>query len=220
MIQQKGDSDPARHGTVVLIRGSVVDVTFPHPLPEVYTQLLAGDDGGVRIEVLSHLDDKTVRGIALNPTQGLWRGAPVVDTGKPIQVPVGRGLLGRMFNVFGEPVDGRGQVQAAELRSIHRPPVPLSRQQSQREIFGVINVTNRRSGKPFNSDDVAFLSGLASQLGIVIEGAKRSDELHKAYQSLRATQEQLVFSERIKAVGQTKERNGQSPGNETEGNHA
>ena len=135
MIRQEGDSDPARRGAVVSVRGSVVDATFPRPLPEVHTQLLAGPDGGTRIEVLSHLDDKTVRGIALNPTQGLWRGAPVVDTGEPIMVPVGRGLLGRMFNVFGEPIDNGGEVQATELRSIHRPPVSLSRQQSKREIF-------------------------------------------------------------------------------------
>ena len=112
-----------------------MDATFRQPLPEIYSLLLAGSDGEVRIEVLSHLDDKTVRGIALNPTQGLWRGAPVVNTDEPIKVPVGRELLGRMFNVFGQPIDGQGQVQAAELRAIHRPPVPLSRQQSQREVF-------------------------------------------------------------------------------------
>ena len=135
MTRQEGDSDPARRGAVVSVRGSVVDAAFPRPLPEVHTQLLGGPDGRVRIEVLSHLDDSTVRGIALNPTQGLWRGAPVVDTGEPIMVPVGKGLLGRMFNVFGEPVDGGGEPQVAEKRSIHRPPVPLARQQSKREIF-------------------------------------------------------------------------------------
>ena len=135
MIQQESDSDPARHGTVVLIRGSVVDATFPRLLPEIHTQLLAGLDGGIRIEVLSHLDHHTVRGIALNPTQGLWRGAPVVDTGEPIKVPVGRELLGRMFNVFGEPIDNGGEVKAAQFRSIHRSAPPLSHQQSKREIF-------------------------------------------------------------------------------------
>ena len=135
MTRQKGESDPAPRGAVVSVRGSVVDAAFPRPLPEVHTQLLGGPDGRVRIEVLSHLDDRTVRGIALNPTQGLWRGAPVVDTGEPIMVPVGKGLLGRMFNVFGEPVDEGGEPQAVEKRSIHRPPVPLARQQSKREIF-------------------------------------------------------------------------------------
>jgi len=135
MIRHEACDDPARHGAVVSVRGSVVDATFRQPLPEIYSLLLAGSDGEVRIEVQSHLDDKTVRGIALNPTQGLWRGAPVVDTSEPIKVPVGRELLGRMFSVFGEPIDGRGEVRAAELRAIHRPPVPLSRQQSKREIF-------------------------------------------------------------------------------------
>ena len=135
MVLQEADTDQARRGAVVSVRGSVVDAAFPQPLPELYTQLLGGPDGNVRIEVLSHLDDTTVRGIALNPTQGLWRGAPVVDTGEPIMVPVGTGLLGRMFNVFGEAIDGGPDVQAAERRSIHGPPVPLSRQQSKREIF-------------------------------------------------------------------------------------
>ena len=135
MIRQEGDSDPVRRGAVVSVRGSVVDVTFPQPLPGVHTQLLAGSDGEIHIEVLSHLDNKTVRGIALNPTQGLWRGAPVVDTGEPIKVPVGRGLLGRMFNVFGEPIDNGGEVEAVEFRSIHARPVPLSRQQFKREVF-------------------------------------------------------------------------------------
>ena len=135
MNRHEGDSDPAPRGAVISVRGSVVDVTFPPPLPEIHTQLLAGANGDVRIEVLSHLDNKTARGIAMNPTQGLWRGAPVVDTREPIKVPVGPGLLGRMFNVFGEPIDGAGEVEAAELRSIHRPPAPLSRQQSTREIF-------------------------------------------------------------------------------------
>ncbi len=135
MVREQGNSSPAHRGAVVSVRGSVVDVTFPQPLPPVHTQLLTGADDGICIEVLIHLDEKTVRGIALNPTQGLWRGAPVVDTGGPIKVPVGRELLGRMFNVFGEPIDNGKPVQTAERRSIHRPPVPLSRQQSSREIF-------------------------------------------------------------------------------------
>ena len=127
--------DPARRGAVVAVRGSVVDAAFPRPPPEVYNQLRAGPDGAVRIEVLSHLNDRTVRGIALTATQGLARGDAVVDTGEPIKVPVGRGLLGRMFNVFGEPIDDLGEVEAAEYRSIHRSPVPLVRQSAKREVF-------------------------------------------------------------------------------------
>ncbi len=127
--------DPARRGAVVAVRGSVVDAAFPRPPPEVYNQLRAGPDGAVRIEVLSHLNDRTVRGIALTSTQGLARGEAVIDTGEPISVPVGRGLLGRMFNVFGEPIDDLGEVEATEYRSIHRPPVPFMRQSAKREVF-------------------------------------------------------------------------------------
>ena len=124
-----------RQGAVASVRGSVVDATFRRPLPEVHSQLRAGADGEVRIEVLSHLDDRTVRGIALTPTQGLARGTPVVDTAEAIHVPVGRQLLGRMFNVFGEPIDRKGDLQADQRRSIHQPPVPLSRQSASLEIF-------------------------------------------------------------------------------------
>ncbi|HUW58207.1 MAG TPA: F0F1 ATP synthase subunit beta [Planctomycetota bacterium] len=122
-------------GEVVAIRGSVVDAVFPKPLPGLRSQLLAGPEGNVRIEVLSHVDGRTVRGIALTPTAGLWRGAPVRDTGGPITVPVGKELLGRMFNVFGEVIDGKEEVEGTERRSIHREPVPLSRQSTTREIF-------------------------------------------------------------------------------------
>ena len=73
---------------------------------------------------------------------------------------------------------------------------------TERDVLGVINVTNRRSGESFDSRDVAFLSGLANQLGVVIEGARQSKKLQKAYESLKSTQEQLLFTERIKAVGQ------------------
>jgi F-type H+-transporting ATPase subunit beta len=135
MVHKQPASPPARQGTVLAVRGSVVDVQFPRPLPAVHSQLLAGDDHAVRIEILGHLDDRTVRGIALTPTQGLARGAAVADTGRPIRVPVGGGLLGRMFNCFGEPVDGGEPVEAEQYRSIHRPPVPLSRQAATREIF-------------------------------------------------------------------------------------
>ncbi len=126
---------PTRQGTVVAVRGSVVDATFPRPPPEVYNQLRTGPDGAIRIEVLSHLSNRTVRGIALTSTQGLARGDAVIDTGEPIKVPVGRGLLGRMFNVFGEPIDDLGEVEATEYRSIHGSPVPLVRQSAQREVF-------------------------------------------------------------------------------------
>ncbi len=122
-------------GSVVSVRGTVVDVRFPHRMPAVYNQLRVGEDGGVLVEVIAHLSPDTVRCIALTPTRGLCRGAPVTDTGGPITVPVGDELLGRLFNVFGEPIDRKGDFEVRERRSIHQEPVPLSKQSTVAEVF-------------------------------------------------------------------------------------
>jgi F-type H+-transporting ATPase subunit beta len=121
-------------GTVVSIRGSVVDAQFPERLPEIYHVLLAGQNRDIVIEVNTHLSENTVRGIALTPTQGLARGSEVFDTGNPIQVPVGKNLLGRVINVFGRPIDLKHDLEG-EPRSIHRKPVPLTDQSTVSEIF-------------------------------------------------------------------------------------
>lgn len=120
-------------GEVVSIRGSVIDARFPKHLPGINNLLKAGE--GVMIEVLIHLSPEMVRGIAFTPTQGLARGAPIIDTGQPLRVPVGEKMLGRVFNVFGQPIDHKGDVEAKELRSIHQETVPLSRQTTTSEIF-------------------------------------------------------------------------------------
>ncbi|MGB4086819.1 F0F1 ATP synthase subunit beta [Methanothrix sp.] len=119
-------------GEVVSVRGSVVDVRFPGSLPQIHNLL---DAEGTAIEVLLHLDLDLVRGIALTPTGGLARGAKAIDTGRPIMVPVGDKLLGRVFNVFGKPIDHGEKIDAQDLRSIHQNPVPLSRQTTGSEIF-------------------------------------------------------------------------------------
>ncbi|MGB4653073.1 F0F1 ATP synthase subunit beta [Methanothrix sp.] len=119
-------------GEVVSVRGSVVDVRFPGSLPQIHNLL---DAEGTAIEVLLHLDLDLVRGIALTPTGGLARGAKAIDTGRPIMVPVGDKLLGRVFNVFGKPIDHGEKIDAQDLRSIHQNPVPLSRQTTASEIF-------------------------------------------------------------------------------------
>ena len=122
-------------GTVEAVRGSVVDAHFDNRVPSIFHVLKAGSDGSVAIEVLSHLDAHTVRGIALTPTRGLARGAAVIDTRKPLKVPVGQQVLGRMFNVFGGTIDNGPTVEGAEWRSLHRPPVPLTRRATKSEIF-------------------------------------------------------------------------------------
>jgi len=128
-------ADLTRRGTVVSVRGSVVDAYFPRQLPELSHQLRAGEAEDVIVEVVSHLDARTVRGLALTRTQGLPRGAPVVSTGGPVRVPVGKELMGRLFNVFGETLDDKGPIQGTERRSIHQRPVPLTKQSTKSEVF-------------------------------------------------------------------------------------
>ncbi len=132
---QEQGFDSANQGTVVSIRGSVVDARFPRRLPFVYNLLRAGDGGEIAIEVQTHLNAEVVRGIALTPTQGLAQGSPVTDTGEPIRVRVSKELRGRMFNVFGEPIDRGGELGSGEWRSIHREPVPINQRSTSSEIF-------------------------------------------------------------------------------------
>jgi F-type H+/Na+-transporting ATPase subunit beta len=87
----------------------------------MHNQLVAGDDGQVIIEVVTHLSADRIRGIALTPTQGLARGSTVVDTGHPLLVPVGKRLLGRVFNVSGETIDGLETISGGEWRPSSSP---------------------------------------------------------------------------------------------------
>lgn len=122
-------------GTIISIRSSVVDVHFSEKLPGLLTVLRAGEEGQIIIEVLAHLDEQMVRGIALTSTQGLAEGSKVLDTGNPLKVPVGQRLLGRVFNVFGETIDRKEAITGGEWRSIHQAPVSLERQSTKSEIF-------------------------------------------------------------------------------------
>ncbi len=122
-------------GAIVSIRGSVVDVRFDGGPPPINRLLRSGTDGQVAIEVAALTGPKTVRGLALNIDHDLALGMPVSDTGGPIQVPVGKSVLGRMLNIFGEPIDGKPPLDDVELRSIHQRPVPLSRRIVRSEIF-------------------------------------------------------------------------------------
>jgi F-type H+-transporting ATPase subunit beta len=125
----------SNQGTVTAVRGSVVDVRFDHSLPPIYTLLRAGKDGRVCIEVLMQLDANHVRGIALNPTEGLARGTPVEDTGGPLKVPVGKSIISRMFDVFGNPIDRLPAPSDVVWRSIHRDPPPLASHSTKSEVF-------------------------------------------------------------------------------------
>src|SRR5208337_1586627 len=133
---QANPEDPRPiHGTVVAVRGSVVDARFERDLPHINTVLRTGRGGEIVIEVLAQLDEHQVRGIALTPTQGLARGMSVQDTGEPLKVPVGRNILSRMFDVFGRTIDRLGEVNGVEWRSIDRLPPPLARRSTKSEIF-------------------------------------------------------------------------------------
>ena len=122
-------------GKVVSVRGSVIDVQFYECLPELYTQLKAGEDEKIIIEVISHLSSEIVRGIALTQTSGLARGSTVINTGHTLKVPVGKRLLGRMFNVFGEAIDGKEHLNGGEWRSIHQASISLAQQSTFAEIL-------------------------------------------------------------------------------------
>ncbi len=124
-----------RFGKVTSVRGSVVDACFPDRLPGVNNLLLAGEGGQIVIEVALHLNRRIVRGIALTPTQGLSRGSSILDSGQPLRAPVGKQILGRVFNVFGQPIDRLGELSEAESRAVHRKPVALADRSNRSEIF-------------------------------------------------------------------------------------
>lgn len=124
----------ASEGHVLAIRGSVVDGLFPGALPPLYN-VLRVPEGDVFLEVVSHLDVHTVRAIALTPTQGLYRGAPLIDTGGPLSMPVGNDVLGRVFNVFGDTIDGQGDIEPSDRLPIHREPVPIEAQTTTAQIL-------------------------------------------------------------------------------------
>jgi F-type H+-transporting ATPase subunit beta len=123
------------HGEVRAVRGNVVDVRFPPPLPPRDRELRTGDDDDVVLEVQSHLDTRTVRCIALNSARRLGRGLPVRDCGETLRMPVGRALLGRMLDVFGNPVDGGEPVEAERRWPIHRPLLPLAERTTGTDVF-------------------------------------------------------------------------------------
>ncbi|MBX4199387.1 F0F1 ATP synthase subunit beta [Candidatus Saccharibacteria bacterium] len=125
-----------KKGVVIQIVGVVVDVEFEGHLPSIYNALTVELDGQqLMLEVAQHLSQQSIRAIALGPTDGLTRGAVVTDTGSPISVPIGEATLGRMFNVIGEPIDGKPALSKPKLGPIHRQPPSLTDQNPKVEIL-------------------------------------------------------------------------------------
>lgn len=122
-------------GYVTSVRGSVIDAVFPEGIPPMRSVLYTGDEGKTVLEVADHLDVESVRSIAMTPTAGLARGVEIYSDGSTISTPVGEDLLGRVVNVFGDPVDGSPLPEGIERRSIHNEPIELSRRVTSEEIF-------------------------------------------------------------------------------------
>ncbi len=131
----KNNQPPLGQGSVISVRGGVVDVRFTAGVPPLWQRLLAGESNQYVLEVVAHLSHTVCRCIAFTDTQGLERETRVVDSGGPIQVPVGRDVLGRMLDVFGQPLDRLGPVGSTVHRSIHPAAIPLARRQVSPEMF-------------------------------------------------------------------------------------
>ncbi len=125
-------------GVVTDIIGVVINAKFPeNETPEIYNALEIPLENGKRLvaEVQQQLGGGMVKAVAMSSTDGMRRGVKVIDTGRPIAVPVGAGTLGRVFDVLGDPIDGEGPVKTTEYRPIHRPPPALEDQSTTAQIF-------------------------------------------------------------------------------------
>ncbi|MCR4395448.1 MAG: F0F1 ATP synthase subunit beta [Candidatus Saccharicenans sp.] len=141
--REKDFSGEEKIGQVVQVIGPVVDVAFPEKdLPPIYTAIRITSEGfdvpvpvDIMVEVEQHIGDFKVRCVSMHPTDGLARGMKAISLGKPIEVPVGEGTLGRLMNVIGEPVDHLGPITASKKYPIHRQPPPLDQQSTRMEMF-------------------------------------------------------------------------------------
>lgn len=121
-------------GKITAISSSVVEVEF-ETLPAIFNELVTGEKNELVLEVQGYVNDTTVRALAMGSTSGISRGMKVIDLGHQIEVPVGKDTLGRIFNVFGQPIDNKGQVKSKEKRPIHADPVSLSKVEISSQIF-------------------------------------------------------------------------------------
>lgn len=123
-------------GEVFQVFGPVIDVKFHGEMPNIGNLLRAEDaEKGLPMEVLQLLGDGGVRTIALNTTDGLKKGIKIYDTGSPIKVPVGKNILGRMFNIMGEAIDERGPVENCKYDSIYKKPIPYAKLENFPQVF-------------------------------------------------------------------------------------
>lgn len=124
-------------GKIEQIIGPVVDVMFEKNLPNIFSALCIKkeDDSVVTLEVQQHLGNQVVRTVAMSATAGLRRGMDVTDTGAPISVPVGKETLGRMFDVLGQPIDGKPALKSKQTLPIHRQAPEFSNQSQKTEVF-------------------------------------------------------------------------------------
>jgi F-type H+/Na+-transporting ATPase subunit beta len=123
-------------GTIAQIIGPVVDVKFENDLPSLYEALTVDSPQGLlTLEVAQHLGGGVVRTVAMSTTDGLARGIEVTATGAPISVPVGKETLGRMFNVTGDPIDGKPAPKTKSKYPIHRPAPTFREQSTKAEVF-------------------------------------------------------------------------------------
>jgi F-type H+/Na+-transporting ATPase subunit beta len=127
-------------GKIVRVSGPVVDVEFPDDLPPIYNALtveykVQNQPARMTLEVQQHLGDNWVRTISMSGTEGIKRGFEVTDSGGPISVPVGEGVMGRVLDVTGTPVDERGPIQAEKYYPIHRQPPPLVDQSTSPQVL-------------------------------------------------------------------------------------
>ncbi|MFV9867208.1 MAG: F0F1 ATP synthase subunit beta, partial [Rickettsia conorii subsp. raoultii] len=125
-------------GKITQIISAVVDVKFTNngELPEILNALECyNDKQRIVLEVAQHIGDDTVRCIAMDSTEGLVRGLEVIDTGSPIRIPVGTETLGRIMNVVGEPIDGKGDIKSSNISSIYKPAPDFTNQSTERNIL-------------------------------------------------------------------------------------
>lgn len=161
---------------IIAVIGAVIDVIFEGTLPAILNSLeVSGRENRLVLEVAQHIGNGTVRCIAMDSTEGVTRGTEVTDSGKPIQVPVGPGTLGRILNVIGEPIDERGPVESKIFSSIHADAPEfedMSVTQDMLETGIKVNVYN--SNESYNKHMLisVFASQVVDLLAPYVKGGK------------------------------------------------